>query len=40
MDRLGVLKNRSIASSEMVKQRASKKTPLISAARISALCQP
>jgi hypothetical protein len=36
----GVLKNRSMASIEIEKHNASRKTPLMSAARISALCQP
>lgn len=36
----GTLKNLSIASMNIEKQSASKKTPLINAARISARCQP
>lgn len=36
----GVLKNRPIASMKMEKHRASKKTPLMRAARISARCHP
>jgi hypothetical protein len=39
-DIFGVLKKRSIASMKMEKQRARRKTPLMSAARISARCQP
>ena len=35
-----VLKKRSIASKKIEKHKASRKTPLIRAARISARCQP
>ena len=36
----GVVKNRPIASRDIEKQRARRKTPLTRAARISALCHP
>jgi hypothetical protein len=36
----GVVKNRPIASRDIEKQRARRKTPLMRAARISALCHP
>jgi hypothetical protein len=36
----GVLKKRSKASSDIEKHNARRKTPLIRAARISALCHP
>jgi hypothetical protein len=40
LDISGVVKNRPIASREIEKQRARRKTPLMRAARISALCHP
>lgn len=36
----GVLKKRSKASKEIEKHRARRKTPLMRAAKISALCHP
>jgi hypothetical protein len=40
LDIPGVLKKRSNASNDIEKHRAKRKTPLISAASISALCHP